>query len=139
MSSSIFEISLKDKFLFSDVANALLECLNKKVCGVVSDSIYWGLPLEQQINSVGLEVILSEIGYKTLVNGVCLFDLYGESLGKLAACISVKLKTEVVIGDCIKDTGLVTGRYLVFYPDGSFKNAYESVNDGDSFDVVVVE
>jgi hypothetical protein len=139
MSSSIFEISLKDKFLFSDVANALLDCLDKKVSNVVDDSTYWGLPLEQKINSIGLEVILSESGYRTLVNGSCLFDLHGEYLGKLAACISVKLKTDVVIGDYIKDTDLVTGRYLVFYPDGTFKHAYEFVNDGKSFDVVVLE
>lgn len=138
MSSSIFEISLRDEYSFGDIKDVLLSCLGKEDSSVVDDLYYWMLPLEDQVNSIGLEISCSDLGYKTLVRGSCSFDLYGESLGRLATCLSFKLKTEVAIGDYINDKDLVTGRYMVFYPDGSIKHGYESINTGDVFEIDVI-
>ncbi|MBO9872942.1 MULTISPECIES: hypothetical protein [Xanthomonas] len=139
MSISLFEISLREIFNFTEVGSVVLACMGGNVKSTVDYDSFFSLSLEEQEISVGIEVIYSSIGYKTLINGVCCVDLYGESLGEFASRISSALKTEVVIGDYIMDVEMATGSYIVYYPDGSFRHAYEIKNGDGVFDVTVAD
>ncbi|WP_152238358.1 hypothetical protein [Xanthomonas sacchari] len=135
----LFEFSLKARFSYPDVASAALSCIGEHVGSAFDHSLYLGLSPEEQKKSIGLEVICADSGYRTLVNGISCVELYGNLLGEFASCMSFILKTEVVIGDYLVDFDMVTGRYLIYYPDGSFRHAYEVKNGGGVFDVAAID
>lgn len=139
MSISLFEISLKEKFIFTDLAAVIPVCIGRGVKYTVEYDSFFSLSLEEQEVSVGLEFVHSRIGYKTLINGISCVDLSGEALGEFASRISIALETEVVIGDYIMDAEMATGRYLIYYPNGSFRHAYEIENGDGIFDVTVAD
>jgi len=124
----INEISLRTWIDRATLVAFMSRSLGVDVTRIVTSEEYWELERTGKGKAIGLEVFLSDAGFRTLCRWYQQDELSPADLLMLATKASVAFQTDTVIANCIEPSDASADQFLLVTPERKFYRAYATVN-----------
>lgn len=134
---SMFEISIRRLVDWASIANAFSLFFGLPSSSVFDQDVFFSSPCTSSEKAVGLRVLQSEAGYRSLIDVVMNFECDDGEQYSLCRFLSRTFDSQVAMGDFLDDTVESTGLYLVVEPTGECRRAVE-ISNGDIFELEVL-
>lgn len=134
---SIFEISIRRPVSADRIVGALSVFFSVSPNAITDHDELFSRAASLREKTVGLRVLHSEAGYRSLVDVVTNFDCDEQDQLLLCRFLAGAFESQVATGDFLSCPSESTGRYLVIEPTGECRYAVE-ISNGDVFDLMIL-
>ncbi len=122
---NILELSIAGTPERHQVLAALARALGVYEWALIDEAAYWETSPDARKQLVGYDLAMGHGTHPLRLDAYCDQDVYGEALGLIGRKMAIRLNVEVAVGDFMGGQDVVTGRFIVYAPDGSYRFAFE--------------